>query len=914
MYLLGNPTLPRPGWKTVSLTVVVSIALVLFLAACASAGAQWGPGGVRLSSAEGYVESYEMISDGAGGCFSAWWDNNDYCLKAQRLDSSGKSLWTGGGTRVNEGYDSSNSIFLARDGRGGLILSWGEYGGHETVHAQRMNSTGNRMWGANGVVVCDAGTTNAVNQGVVSDSAGGAIVLVRVSQAEGILQANRLNENGTPAWGSPVQVTDSCNMGALVPVSDGCIVAWQSAPSTSMQILAQKLGLDGSKKWAAEGVSFCNTLNSKEDAVFASDGANGVAAAWAEPRGAGSGPGGPGGTYHPYAQRISASGARLWGDTAARICDAFTETHDFSLAPDGSGGALVCWVDLRDTRVNVYAQKVSATGAPAWDMDGISIYEGDESAAQPVVVSDGSGGLLVAYDVFDEGRYTAAVTGAGGRKTKRTMSDMHVYVQQVLASGMKSPGWAPSGMPVVPLSLSEFNSEARVCSDGTGGAIVVFMDGRDNAYYPNLFAQRMKTTTSVWYLAEGSSAWGFDTHISIENPNTSAVDVKITYMLPGGQSIVRQRELPAVSQTTIRPEDDMKFATDFSTRVECLNGLPIAVDRTMEWTGAGAQAGEAHSSIGVNSPTTAWYLAEGCSGYGFETWLLVQNPGDVDSTCTITYMIEGGTPKSVIKKVPGRSRQSFNMAGDIGAQSSAMSISSDVPVIVERSMYRDNRREGHETVAAAGASTDYYLAEGTTAWGFTTYVLVQNPNSTPCFVSMNYMTPGGPQSMAPFSMPPFGRATVKVNDQLPGTDFSTQVHSDQPIVAERAMYWTGQDPAVGEATHDTIGLTCPASLFYFPDGETSGGRETFTLVQNPGKDDVRVKVTYMKPDGKDNVTFEETVPAMSRITFNMRDKVPDGRASTYVQVLTRGGKVMAERSMYSEGRAAGTCTIGGASD
>jgi hypothetical protein len=36
--------------------------------------------------------------------------------------------------------------------------------------------------------------------------------------------------------------------------------------------------------------------------------------------------------------------------------------------------------------------------------------------------------------------------------------------------------------------------------------------------------------SSTWYLAEGTTAWGFSTWISIENPSTSAVHASINYM------------------------------------------------------------------------------------------------------------------------------------------------------------------------------------------------------------------------------------------------------------------------------------------------------------------------------------------------------------------------------------------------
>ena len=45
-------------------------------------------------------------------------------------------------------------------------------------------------------------------------------------------------------------------------------------------------------------------------------------------------------------------------------------------------------------------------------------------------------------------------------------------------------------------------------------------------------------------------------------------------------------------------------------------------------------------------------------------------------------------------------------------------------------MYKNSRQMGHDSIGTTRPATDYYLAEGTTDWGFTTYVLVQNPNDT----------------------------------------------------------------------------------------------------------------------------------------------------------------------------------------
>jgi len=428
----------------------------------------------------------------------------------------------------------------------------------------------------------------------------------------------------------------------------------------------------------------------------------------------------------------------------------------------------------------------------------------------------------------------------------------------------------------------------------------------------------VQSSSPTWYLAEGTTAWGFSTYITIQNPNSKAVTANVTFM-PTGQAVKTEVvALPANSQTTLSNDhlvSVMGGHTDFSTKVECTDPTrTIAVDRTTVWTGKGAASEEAHSSVGVTAPANTWYLPEGSSRWGFETWLLIQNPGNTDADCTITYMIDGHGPKQVTHIVPKASRASFNVETDIGQADTSIKVESNRPIIPERAMYRNSRREGHDSIGTTAPASDYYLAEGTTGYGFTTYVLVQNPNDASAEVTMTYMTGSGPKPQAPFTMGPNSRKTIRVND-VPGmanTDFSTQVHGTSDIIAERAMYW-GAGTALGEACHDSIGMAAPHVSFNLPDGQTSNGRQTYTLVQNPNPVPVNVEITYMPASGSD-ISWTESVPANARKTFNMAKKEIDGRASVRVACTTAGKKIMVERAMYWNGKGAGTDTIGGYGD
>jgi hypothetical protein len=121
--------------------------------------------------------------------------------------------------------------------------------------------------------------------------------------------------------------------------------------------------------------------------------------------------------------------------------------------------------------------------------------------------------------------------------------------------------------------------------------------------------------TATWYLAEGSTDYGFDCYITIENPNDSAVKANVTYMTGEGPVDGGVVSLPAKSQATINPRDTLGNK-DFSTKVVCNEAQIIAVDRTMTWTGPGAASPEAHNSIGVTGSHKGGLRPTGHTGEG----------------------------------------------------------------------------------------------------------------------------------------------------------------------------------------------------------------------------------------------------------------------------------------------------------
>ena len=197
----------------------------------------------------------------------------------------------------------------------------------------------------------------------------------------------------------------------------------------------------------------------------------------------------------------------------------------------------------------------------------------------------------------------------------------------------------------------------------------------------------------------------------------------------------------------------------------------------------------AHDSIGVTEPNETWYLAEGCTDGGFETWVLVQNPGTETATVNLTFMTDEGLVNGPTLNIEGGSRQSVNVASTVQTYNVSTRVDSTKPVVAERAMYYNNRTCAHDSIGVTEPNETWYLAEGCTDGGFETWVLVQNPGTETATVNLTFMTDEGLVNGPTLNIEGGSRQSVNVASTVQTYNVSTRVDSTKPVVAERAMYY-----------------------------------------------------------------------------------------------------------------------------
>ncbi len=418
----------------------------------------------------------------------------------------------------------------------------------------------------------------------------------------------------------------------------------------------------------------------------------------------------------------------------------------------------------------------------------------------------------------------------------------------------------------------------------------------------------------TWYLAEGFTGGQFDTWVLVQNPGIETARVTFDFMLPPGTSAPSfEFDLAGGTRRSFHLDDfDGLADTDVSTRVT--SDYPIMVERAMYFSYNGKAGG--HDSIGVKYPSNIWYLAEGYTGGDFDTWVLVQNPGEADAHVTLEFQLPPGASADPFSlDLPGGTRQSIHLDDLPGLSDTDVStkVVANLPVVAERAMYFDyqGKQGGHDSIGVVSPSQHWFLAEGYTGGQFDTWVLVQNANDASARVKLDFQLPSGFSApSAEFNLPAHTRQSFHLDDfdGLADTDVSTTVTSDVPVVAERAMYFDYQGKTDG---HDSAGADFPSDSWYLAEGYTGGDFDTWVLVQNPGQEAKHVTMDFQLPLGASAPPCEFYVPGGTRQSIHL-DDLP-GLSDTDVSTrVTASGLVVAERAEYFnyEGKDGGSCSIG----
>jgi len=207
-------------------------------------------------------------------------------------------------------------------------------------------------------------------------------------------------------------------------------------------------------------------------------------------------------------------------------------------------------------------------------------------------------------------------------------------------------------------------------------------------------------------------------------------------------------------------------------------------------------------------------------------------------------------------------------------------------------------------------SRRWYFAEGYTGPDFEEYITVQNPGEEWATVDVTYYVNGGQPIRKQHRVRPASRYTIMVNaDAGPGLEVSAMLEADQPILAERPMYFNFAGEMDGG--HIVMGSPRLAQDWYLAEGATFDPFYEYITIQNPNDAAATVAIEYYTPAGVP-IPATHTIDPNSRFTINARsDCGVDAEVSTY---LHSNLPILVERPMYFNqlygGLPGGHCAVG----
>nr|MDO8109501.1 hypothetical protein [Candidatus Sigynarchaeota archaeon] len=398
-----------------------------------------------------------------GGAIITWVDgrNGNLDIYAQHVNSTGTTQWYNNGIVICNYAANQFAPQLVSDGSGGVIITWQDErpgASEDDIYAQRVNSTGTTLWGANGVSVCTT-SFSQINPQLVSDGNGGAIIVWANSNAA--IYAQRINADGDSLWtsnGVLIETTDFMqyirNPQLASDGNGGAIISFEKDPGIGdYELYAQHIDSAGTLQWVMPS-TICMSSSDKSGHHIVSDGNGGAIVSWQDTRA---------GDSNIYAERVDGSGVLRWIADGYTICGDADEQTNAQLISDGNGGAIIAWNDERGFYPAIYAQRVNAGGTRQWASNGIPVSLQSFGLKYPQIASDGNCGAIITWNGSSD-----------------------VFARRVESTGIL--GW---GFTVC--SAANTQRMPQVASDGTGGAIIVWQDYRSSSNY-DIYAQRVSNS------------------------------------------------------------------------------------------------------------------------------------------------------------------------------------------------------------------------------------------------------------------------------------------------------------------------------------------------------------------------------------------------------------------------------------
>ncbi len=301
---------------------------------------------------------------------------------------------------------------------------------------------------------------------------------------------------------------------------NSAIVIWKSKSGrTTGNLLGQKVSENGSLLWSNSGVQITSTNAAIIHYAIDADILGNSFIAYTEQEES---------KYDLHLLKVNSSGVVIFNNLNQPIVISGTPKSMVSVIADNAGGAYLLWQETENFKSRILALHIDQDGKSTWGKNPISLSGTASNIVSYSAKSINDTSVYLAWQVYKKGKsiYHQLVSKSGkllwhsgGRSTAILSGDQvnpqvltsdssvllswtqewkknrDVYVQKYTLNG--EPLWGKEGVPVIQLQQDQFGQ--KIVTDGSGGAIITWIDRRDEKKYENLYAQRInKKGKLVW--------------------------------------------------------------------------------------------------------------------------------------------------------------------------------------------------------------------------------------------------------------------------------------------------------------------------------------------------------------------------------------------------------------------------------
>ncbi|HXT35468.1 MAG TPA: hypothetical protein VN837_07810 [Chloroflexota bacterium] len=316
---------------------------------------------------------------------------------------------------------------------------------------------------------------------------------------------------------------------------------------------------------------------------------------------------------------------------------------------------------------------------------------------------------------------------------------------------------------------------------------------------------------------------------------------------------------------------------------------------------------------------TSAYFAEGYTGDAatngkatYTEWLDILNPNPIDATVSITYVVQGAAaPVPILRTVPGNSVLRELVNDDVGPEKQVSAIiTSPQRVFVSRTIARisaaGKRLDSSTTQPTASPGRSWLFPEGYTGASFQEYLTLLNPGSATAKVAITLApqsTGAKPGRTVTVSVPGLSRATANIRALNAGSTAQSVglvVHSNQPIVAERVLYFGAGSGSGKFGTTVSGGVSAPAQVLAMVG--VGGAAQSFITLLNPAAAGAPITATARLADaaGKQVGTPLSVAISAGRRQTIIANQTP-GAAGPVSILIGATGPIAAESAQYFGG-------------